>query len=216
MWRNLAVDDTTLDVVCIRDCDSWLSHREKLLINEWLDGDCDLHIIRDHCYHSKYMMAGMWGVKNRIITNMEETTRQYFNSKQNYRSHSGDDQDFLRDYFYNKIDKRNILVHIGNQYNNRGEPIFKNGGYFPSEQNIKLIPSVVTEQQCIDGNAPPGCYYWKTDDEVVEGLSFMEMSQLNEFYCQHCGRSVHIYIGAMFNKFTARCLNVIERAINSV
>ena len=28
-------------------------YREKLLIDEWLLSDKDLHIIRDHCYHDK-------------------------------------------------------------------------------------------------------------------------------------------------------------------
>ena len=216
MWRNLAIDDTTLDVVCVRDCDSWLSYREKLIIEEWLNSDKDLHIIRDHCYHSKYMMGGMWGVKNHIITNMEETMKEYFKHKQNYRVHSGDDQDFLKDYFYNKIDNGKILVHLGNQYNNRGEPIFNRGGYFPSEQNIKLIPTIISEQQFVDGKVPAGCYDWKTHDEAVSGLSFMEMSQLNAFHCQHCRQTMHVYIGAMFNKFPTRCLNIIEHAINSI
>ena len=215
MWRNLAIDDPSLDVVCIRDCDSWLSYREKILIYEWLSSDKDLHIIRAHCYHCKHIMGGMWGVKNHLITNMEETMRNYFNNKQNYRSHTGDDQDFLRDNYYHKVNENNILVHIGPQFNNRREPFFKNGGYFPTEKNIKPIPSIVTDDQFVNNEAPSGCYHWKTQDEVIEGLSFMEMSRLNHFDCQHCG-NLHVYIGAMFNNFPERVVKVIEYVINNI
>jgi hypothetical protein len=213
MWRNLAIDDTSLDVVCIRDCDTWLSYREKLLMDEWLASNKDLHIIRDHCYHSKHIMGGMWGVKNHLIKNIEETMKHYFSNKQNYRSHSGDDQDFLKDNYYNKIDNNKILVHIGHQFNNKGELIFRTGGYFPNEKNIKMIPTIINSQQLVNGEAPSGCYLDRTFDEVIEGLSFLEMSMLNHFHCQHC-KMFHVYIGAMFNNFPERVIKVIEKAIN--
>ena len=63
-WRFLAVEDPSIDVVCIRDSDSRLSMREKYAVNEWMNSDKILHIMRDHPHHGYPIMGGMWGYKN--------------------------------------------------------------------------------------------------------------------------------------------------------
>ena len=42
MWRNLAIDEDNLDIVCIRDCDGWLSYREKVLLENWISSDKEI------------------------------------------------------------------------------------------------------------------------------------------------------------------------------
>jgi hypothetical protein len=192
LWRNLAVDDVNADTVCIRDCDSWLSYREKNLIEEWLKSDKDLHIIRDHCYHSKHIMGGMWGVRNKLIFNMEDSMKTYLHDHPNYRTHTGDDQDFLRDVYYHKH-KDNTFVHIGHQYNSQHRDVWTQGGYFPDE-SVRIVAPIMDREQ----------------DEIIPGLSFIDAHVLNRFPCQHCGMSQHFYIGAMFNKMLPAAYAVIK------
>ena len=98
--------------------------------------DKDLHIIRDHCYHEKHIMGGMWGVRNHKIEDMEGKMKIFLNNKSNYRTHTGDDQDFLRDNFYHKY-KDNTLVHIGPQHGINGN--FLPRGRYPEEKHILSI-----------------------------------------------------------------------------
>jgi hypothetical protein len=196
LWRNLAVDDENAEVVCIRDCDSWLSNREKNIVNEWLDSDKDLHIIRDHCYHSKHIMGGMWGVRNKLFADMEMNLKKYLSDHPNHRTHTGEDQDFLRDYYYHKY-KETTMVHMSHQYNNQHRDIWLTGGYFPDETDVHIVPATLNRE----------------NDEIVPGLSFIDANILNTFACQHCGRADHVYIGAMFNKMTPKAYTTTNNAI---
>lgn len=202
MWRNLAIDERQAAVVCIRDCDSWLSTREKDLVDQWLiDKEHDLHIIRDHCYHSKHMMGGMWGAKAPLLSEMkmEETLRTYLEENTSHRTHTGDDQDFLRDNYYFKYKDR-ALVHIGHQYDRMHRDVWTQGGYFPDE-HIRYIPEITERSR---GSAA---------DEPVPGLSFITAHIINKFDCLHCGRMQHIYIGAMFNTVDKRAHDTICEAL---
>lgn len=200
LWRNLAIDEREASVVCIRDCDSWLSTREKGLVDEWLTGQNNLHIIRDHCYHSKHMMGGMWGAKGALLREMkmEDTMRAYLEKNVNHRTHTGDDQDFLRDNYYFKY-KDQALVHMGHQYDRMHRDVWTQGGYFPGE-HTKLIP---------DSPVAHG----SPDDEPVPGLSFLTAHIINKFNCMHCGLSQHVYIGAMFNTMSKPACDTIMHAL---
>lgn len=202
LWRNLAIDEREASVVCIRDCDSWLSMREKTLVDEWLSSGYDLHIIRDHCYHSKHMMGGMWGARGALLREMkmEDTMRTYLEQNPSHRTHTGDDQDFLRDNYYFKH-KDQALVHIGHQYDRMHRDVWTHGGYFPDE-TIKYIPETVIA---------PG----SPEDEPVSGLSFITAHIINKFHCQHCGQEQHVYIGAMFNTVSRQAYNTIMNALQN-
>jgi hypothetical protein len=104
-WRFLAVDIDDAEYVSFRDCDSRLSFREKLAVDEWIISEKSLHIMRDHPAHrvpygnnGLGILGGMWGIKSDRI-NMKKTINEY----PHYTKHIyGQDQNFLTfiyDYF---------------------------------------------------------------------------------------------------------------------
>lgn len=196
MWRNLAIDDDNLDVVCIRDCDGWLSYREKVLLEHWIDSDKELHIIRDHCWHGGKIGGGLWGRKKSVSLGIEEKMKGYFESNREHKSHSGEDQDFLTDHFYDQY-KYTTQVYIGEQYNNFG--VYLPKGHYPEECVIR-INDLINYDEFINN---------KDKYEVIDGLSLIEVSRMNEFRCGRCSKSFHVFIGDMFNILPESALNVI-------
>jgi hypothetical protein len=67
LWRYRAVYLKDAELVIFRDTDSLVSHREASAVAEWVSSGKDLHIIRDHPFHTEAIMGGMWGVKARAI-----------------------------------------------------------------------------------------------------------------------------------------------------
>ena len=64
MWRFLIVDDTTVDVFIIRDCDSHLTKRDSIVVNDWLKANTTFHCVRDHPSHPNFPISGgMWGAR---------------------------------------------------------------------------------------------------------------------------------------------------------
>jgi len=101
LWRFNAASDNTVDIMISRDTDSHLSIRDKAAVDEWLNSDKNVHIMRDHSFHSVHIMAGMWGVRNKILPNMSELISNFLlqypiKTKQI-------DQNFLQKIIYPKI-----------------------------------------------------------------------------------------------------------------
>jgi hypothetical protein len=67
IWRYRAIYLEDAELVIFRDTDSLVSHREASAVAEWVSSGKDLHIIRDHPFHTEAIMGGMWGVKARAI-----------------------------------------------------------------------------------------------------------------------------------------------------
>jgi hypothetical protein len=201
MWRNLAMDDEALDIVCIRDCDGWLSYREKVIMEDWINSDKDIHIIRDHCWHAGKIGGGLWGRKNNVKLNMEELMKTYFIKNKSHKTHSGEDQDFLTDNFYERF-KDNTTVYIGEQHDASGKYLLR--GHHPLEKDIRKINDLINYNDFIND---------KNKYEIVEGLSLVEASQMNEFRCGRCRKNVHVFIGDMFNRIPSRAIKVIEKLI---
>ena len=65
LWRFTVVDDPSVDVFIVRDCDSRLTPRDVIVVNDWLKQNPQqsvLHCIRDHPSHSGYTInGGLWG-----------------------------------------------------------------------------------------------------------------------------------------------------------
>lgn len=200
MWRNLAIDDNSLDIVCIRDCDGWLSYREKALLDDWEKSDKDIHIIRDHCWHAGKIGGGLWGRKNRLKLQIEDKMRLYFEKNKTHVTHSGEDQDFLTDHFY-ELYKKNTMVYIGKQYSKQRQYLPR--GYYPDE-NVKRINDLINYDEFVQD---------KSKNEVVEGLSIVEVSKLNEFRCGRCNKPFHIFIGDMYNRLPPKVINIIQKVI---
>jgi hypothetical protein len=67
LWRYRAIYLKDAELVIFRDTDSLVSHREAIAVAEWVSSGKDLHIIRDHPFHTEAIMGGMWGVRARAI-----------------------------------------------------------------------------------------------------------------------------------------------------
>jgi len=61
-WRLAATLLENAVLVIFRDTDSRLTYREQVCVKGWLESGKPLHIMRDHPFHSSWVMAGMWGV----------------------------------------------------------------------------------------------------------------------------------------------------------
>lgn len=140
-WRFFAADSH--DTMISRDTDSRLGERERAAIDDWLNGDKDFHIIRDHPYHATEILGGMWGARNGILKGIKDMIHDHNNGS--YDNKYQVDQNFLRDVIY-PIVKDNAEVHdeffekkpfpkhapkrtneyfVGQVYNNLDEPEFK-------------------------------------------------------------------------------------------
>lgn len=62
-WRFGAVLLENAEAVIFRDADSRISERETECVHQWMSSGKDLHVMRDHPFHSWWIMAGMWGVR---------------------------------------------------------------------------------------------------------------------------------------------------------
>jgi len=102
-WRFYAIEDC--DVFISRDTDSRLSAREKSAVDQWIQSDKNIHIMRDHPYHNYPILGGMWGAKKPILNNIKNLIKEY--KKGNFWQV---DQNFLRDIVY-PIVKNDALVH---------------------------------------------------------------------------------------------------------
>jgi len=126
LWRFLAAADETVDVAIFRDADSRLSARERAAVDEWLAGDRDVHLMRDHPWHVAPIMGGMWGVRRGALWNIrsliaEHEPRRYFQT----------DQDLLRARVFPLIAGR---AHVHDEFfEGRPFPVPRQGAEFVGE-----------------------------------------------------------------------------------
>ena len=104
-WRFYPASEPDVEVMLSRDTDSRLNMREKSAVDEWLSGDKDFHIMRDHPYHATEILGGMWGVRNGFLLGMRQAISDYV---------KGDfwqvDQNFLKEVVFPHIMK-SVCVH---------------------------------------------------------------------------------------------------------
>lgn len=140
-WRFFANDLPNCDYAIFRDCDSRLSLREKLAVDEWIASKKTLHVMRDHPYHKipsgnfeLGLLAGMWGLKGKKIK-MSQLISMYPNkSLVKY----GEDQTFLR-VIYN-LYKNDKFTH-DEFFEKKPFPIPRENGRFIGERiNIDETP----------------------------------------------------------------------------
>jgi len=104
-WRFFPASEEDVDVFIVRDTDSRLSYREKEAVDEWLESDKGLHIMRDHPFHNSLIMGGMWGMKKGTFPKMKELIKIYKGG--NFWQV---DQNFLNVFVY-PLCKNNSMVH---------------------------------------------------------------------------------------------------------
>lgn len=110
-WRFLVSDKEDCEYAIFRDCDSRVTLRERLAVDEWINSKTTLHVMRDHPYHripfgndSLGILAGMWGIKGKVI-NFNESITNFITGKSNYY---GIDQTFLKT-IYSMFEKDRII-----------------------------------------------------------------------------------------------------------
>jgi len=122
-FRFLAVKRD--NIVFFRDCDSIVSYREKIMINEFLSSNKKLHIIRDHPNHKEHIMAGLFGInKCGIPTELVVELIKQSNLKDINQYNV--DQLFLAKFIY-PLFKKDMLIHdnFNNFYRENDELVLK-------------------------------------------------------------------------------------------
>lgn len=129
LWRFYPANYESI-IMLSRDTDSRLNYREKGAVDEWLAGDKDFHIMRDHPFHATPIMGGMWGARNGILKNIDYWINEYAAG-----DHYQTDQEFLMDVIYPKVID-NACVH---------DPFFDRRD-FPSKRiNTEFVGDVFDE-----------------------------------------------------------------------
>jgi len=70
MWRFLAIDDRSADIVLVRDADSIIDAREAYCVKDWIQSGKPFHIIRDDCCHTELIHAGLFGAQSGIVSDL--------------------------------------------------------------------------------------------------------------------------------------------------
>jgi hypothetical protein len=108
-WRFTISDNKDCEYAIFRDCDSRISLREKLAVDEWINSGKSIHVMRDHPahgipygYNGLGILAGMWGIKGRLYNMTGSILEFTLNKQDNY----GIDQTYLGEVFKKYIDDR--------------------------------------------------------------------------------------------------------------
>ena len=84
LWRFMVVDDPSVEIFIVRDCDSRLTPRDAAVVNDWLRQKPEnsvFHCVRDHPSHSMYSVSGgLWGGRRPALSAL-------FNGRLGYNIH---------------------------------------------------------------------------------------------------------------------------------
>ena len=104
MWCFEAIDDPTVELSISRDVDTKILLREKLAVDEWINSNFALHIMRDHPWHKYKIQGGMFGIKKTNIKWLDKINSFTQFGDYNY------DQPFLQDHIY-PLYQDNCIIH---------------------------------------------------------------------------------------------------------
>lgn len=143
-WRFLATSLPDSEYSVFRDCDSRITLREKMAVDEWINSGKSLHVMRDHPYHRiPYgndrlgILGGMWGIKSDSVK-LNEMINQFSKSTEhNY----GNDQTFLRNVYFLFENDRTTHDEF---FENNPFPIKRENGRFVGER-IDINENPVTD-----------------------------------------------------------------------
>ena len=118
-WRFYVQDDKTVDRYIIRDLDCRLSKNDKACVDEWIESNKPIHLMRTCNSHNIEIMGGLWGaIRNQLNINMIESIKIFNDNAPTIKK--GPDQSFLREIVWPLI-KGNCLVHGLDFHYNSGE-----------------------------------------------------------------------------------------------
>jgi hypothetical protein len=110
LWRFRTINDDDIEYFISRDCDSRISERDEVAVNEWILSGKSFHILREHPIgHGWVMNAGMWGAKGNSISNFMMLTKDYLKNNPRIDDKSID-QCFLRDIIHPIVSK-DLFLH---------------------------------------------------------------------------------------------------------
>jgi hypothetical protein len=146
-WRFYPIADEDTEIMLSRDCDSRLSLREKLCVDEFIKSDKLFHTMVDHPWHGG-IMGGMWGAKNGILKEMKSLIDSWEKTNQ-WQT----DQSFLR-HIISPMVSDIIMIHDSINLKN-----------FPSKrENYHFVGEI------FDGNNHRGEHYGILGLPEYEGL----------------------------------------------
>lgn len=101
-WRFLALERDDCEIVIMRDIDSLISEREKVLVEAWLASGKPFHIIRDWYGQTDLILAGLWGARMGLLGNIRHWIDAFLQQSTTlHPTHA--DQHFLAQYIYPRI-----------------------------------------------------------------------------------------------------------------
>jgi hypothetical protein len=143
-WRFKPLYDDDVSVWISRDCDSRISYREKVCVDEWLASGNPVHIIRDSINHSYEIMAGMFGINNDIFKQKYQLPNLIVENSNNLT----DDQTILFQRLWPMIEGDHMCHDFW--FNNKpsGEPTYEvtDDVHFNQAYGCGLLNYVLTER----------------------------------------------------------------------
>jgi hypothetical protein len=154
-YRFFAIDDPSVEICIVRDADSRIYTRDQACIQQFLQSDKLVHIIRDHPNHHHAMMAGMWGAKGEIRSYCPLSISLLFSlwSKSKVSSDFWSDTQFLCEVLYPHVLKVALIHDETQQFE---VPMLKQP--FPTSLNDKHFIGQVYEFDS-EGNEFPKFSY---------------------------------------------------------
>lgn len=144
-WRLEPLKDDTLERFIVRDTDSLILPKEAAAVKEWEESGKEFHIMRDHRYHTQYIMGGMWGATSEFINKIKDVydkQKEEFFLKLPFNeiNHSTGkyyqtDQSFLHRYIWPRI----VNSHIAHIADRPGLRFTGNEKMFPIEDTNGLF-----------------------------------------------------------------------------
>lgn len=134
--RILVADDPTVERFICRDCDSRLSEREALAVQEWVESGFPFHSMRDHPAHMRPVNGGMWGAVKGCLPNMTISITGWLkNHKERFHDY-GADQDFMGEVIWPMVYQKALQhssVAMNDYPNTKPFPIKRKGHRFIGE-----------------------------------------------------------------------------------
>ena len=81
-WRFLVASDESVDRFIIRDTDSRMNSRDAMAVQDWVQSEFPVHVLRDHVNHCHAMNGGMWGAVKGALSSMKELITKWENKDQ--------------------------------------------------------------------------------------------------------------------------------------
>jgi len=106
--RFKTIDEPDCSIMIVRDADSRPYERDSSCIEDFINSDKLLHIVRDHGEHGTPILGGLWAIrKSGLWKPMSPMIDQYIEHIGDF--HRGVDQFFLRDIIYPELKSRALI-----------------------------------------------------------------------------------------------------------